>query len=309
LCQAERLGFRGYHLAEHHLSSLDLAPSPNLFLAALAQATTRLRIGSMVHILPLYHPVRLVQEVCMLDHLSGGRLDLGIGRGIRATEHEWFGIPPSESGRRQQEILEILISALSSGNLGYQGEFYRIADAPLDLLPLQQPYPPLWYAGSPEFPGPRGINFFGRGAEAVSRYWELWDSAAERGDRHALDVAAPRVGITKHVVVRRTEEEALAVARRAWPVFARHWAATPLRTPEGRVAPEQPDFDLVLQEGDRLLVGTPATVNRYLEPIVERFKDRPTFYFAPAVQWGDITYEEALESLGMVAAEVFPALM
>ncbi|MBO0682406.1 MAG: LLM class flavin-dependent oxidoreductase [Candidatus Dormibacteraeota bacterium] len=308
LCQAERLGFRGYHLAEHHLTSLDLAPSPNVFLAALAQGTTRLRIGSMVHILPLYHPARLVQEVCMLDHLSGGRLDLGIGRGARATEHDWFGIPPSESGRRQEEILKIVVSALSTGNLRYQGEFYQIGDAPLDLLPLQQPHPPLWYAGTPEFPGPRGMNFFGRGAEAVSRYWELWDSAAQHEDGHALGVGAPWVGITKHVVVRRTEEEALAVARRAWPVFARNWAATSLRTPDGRVVPEQPDFDLVVQEGDRLLVGTPSTVTRYLEPVVEGFRDRPTFYFAPAVQWGDITYQEALESLELLAAEVFPTL-
>src|SRR5215210_4527614 len=92
LRHAERLGFSSYHLAEHHLSPLDLAPSPTIFLAALAQATTTLRIGAMVYILPLYHPVRLVQEWCMLDHLSNGRLDIGIGRGIRSVEHDWFGL-------------------------------------------------------------------------------------------------------------------------------------------------------------------------------------------------------------------------
>src|SRR5919201_4800753 len=73
---AEQLGFVGYHIAEHPLTPLDLAPSPSIFLAALAQATTTLRVGSMVHCLPLYHPVRLVQEICMLDQISRGRLDL-----------------------------------------------------------------------------------------------------------------------------------------------------------------------------------------------------------------------------------------
>jgi alkanesulfonate monooxygenase SsuD/methylene tetrahydromethanopterin reductase-like flavin-dependent oxidoreductase (luciferase family) len=297
LCEAERLGFHAYHVAEHHLTSMDLAPSPNVFLAALAEATTTLRVGSMVHILPLYHPVRLVQELCMLDHLSGGRLDVGIGRGARAVEHEWFGIEPAEATRRLDETLRIVVQAMTSGNLAFEGEFYRIPDAPLRLLPLQRPHPPLWYAGTPEFPARRGMHFMARGPQAVARYWELWQG----GER-------PWVGITKHVVVRRTEEEALAIARRAWPTFARNWKATSLRTPDGRVAPEQPDFDAVAQDGERLLVGTPETVRGYLQAVLRRLGDRPTFYFAPAVQWGDITAAEALRSLELLAAEVLPAL-
>src|SRR6266540_5574564 len=84
--EAERLGFGQYHIAEHHLTPLDLAPSPSVFLAALAQATSRIRLGTGVYCLPLYHPVRLVQELCMLDNIAEGRLDIGVGRGIRATE-------------------------------------------------------------------------------------------------------------------------------------------------------------------------------------------------------------------------------
>src|SRR3954451_11117928 len=110
---AEQLGFYAYHVAEHHLSPLDLAPSPSVFLAALAQATRTLRIGSLVHVLPLYHPVRLVQEICMLDQLSRGRLDFGVGRGIRSVEHEWFGLSPDDARRRSDEILAILVAALS----------------------------------------------------------------------------------------------------------------------------------------------------------------------------------------------------
>ena len=307
LQEAERLGFRGYHVAEHHLSPLDLAPSPNVFLTALAQATGRLRIGTIVHILPLYHPVRLVQELCMLDNLSGGRLDVGIGRGIRAVEHEWFGVAPDEAAARTEEVLEILVSAMSSGNLAFEGRFYRIPDAPLALLPVQRPLPEIWYAGTPEFPGRRGMHFVTRTSQAAARYWQLWDETRDGGAHLNRQAPAPWVGTTKHVVVRETEEEARAVARRAWPVFCENWAATSLRTPDGRVTPEQTaDFDSVLGEGERLLVGTPGTIREYLERVLEEVGGRPSFYFAPAVQWGDITYGEALASLQLLAAEVMP---
>src|ERR1700719_4502410 len=74
-------GFHSYHLAEHHGTELGRAPSPNLLLAAIARLTTRLRLGTLVSPLPLYEPLRLVEESCMLDQLSGGRLDLGVGKG------------------------------------------------------------------------------------------------------------------------------------------------------------------------------------------------------------------------------------
>src|SRR3981081_4224916 len=74
-------GFYAYHLAEHHATPLGMAPSPRVFLAAVAQRTRRLRFGPMVYALPLYHPLRLIEEICMLDQMSGGRLPIGIGPG------------------------------------------------------------------------------------------------------------------------------------------------------------------------------------------------------------------------------------
>ena len=78
---ADAAGFRTYHVAEHHATRLGMAPSPGIFLAALAQRTRRLRFGPLVYLLPLYAPLRLIEEVCMLDQLSGGRFELGVGRG------------------------------------------------------------------------------------------------------------------------------------------------------------------------------------------------------------------------------------
>ncbi len=307
LQEAEQRGFVGYHIAEHHLTPLDMAPSPNVFLAALAQATTRLRIGTMVYILPLYHPVRLVQEICMLDNLSGGRLDVGIGRGIRPVELEWFGLDPSEGRQRTEETLQIVVDTLCAGRFDHQGQFYRIPEAPLDMLPMQRPYPPLWYAGGVDFAGRHHLNFLSRTADQVARYWELVEQHRDAPDVVNRHLASPTAGVTRQVVVRETEAEAITVARRAWAVFDANFHATSVRMLEGRTVSVGEDFDAVLREGTRLLVGTPATVRAFLSDCVQRLRGRPSFYFAPALQWGDMTLDESRESLRLMADEVMPA--
>src|SRR5271154_5313110 len=97
LAAAEEAGFFCYHLAEHHATPLGMAPSPALFLAAAAQRTRRIRLGPLVYLLPLYDPLRLIEEVAMLDQLSGGRLELGIGRGVSRYELRNFGVDPENS--------------------------------------------------------------------------------------------------------------------------------------------------------------------------------------------------------------------
>ena len=82
----DREGFYAYHVAEHHSTPLGMAPSPSVFLSAVAQRTKRLRFGPLVYALPLYHPIRLIEEICMLDQMSGGRLDIGFGRGRSPIE-------------------------------------------------------------------------------------------------------------------------------------------------------------------------------------------------------------------------------
>src|SRR4029077_4967360 len=90
----DRCGFHGYHPAELHSTPLGLAASPSVFLAAVAQRPRKLRFGPLVYTLPLHHPLRVVEEICMLDQMSGGRLDLGVGRGISPIETAYFGVNP-----------------------------------------------------------------------------------------------------------------------------------------------------------------------------------------------------------------------
>jgi alkanesulfonate monooxygenase SsuD/methylene tetrahydromethanopterin reductase-like flavin-dependent oxidoreductase (luciferase family) len=151
------------------------------------------------------------------------------------------------------------------------------------------------------------LNFLTRTADEVARYWELVDHPDAALETFNAHVETPLAGITQHVVIRETEREAMATARRAWPVFQRNWAATSLRMPDGRTGRANEDFDAVLAEHARLLIGTPQTVRDYVESALERLRGRPSFYFAPAFQWGDLSYEESLESMRLFANEVMPA--
>src|SRR5438874_553181 len=119
----DRAGFYTYHVAEHHSTPLGMAPSPTVFLSAVAQRTHRLRFGPLVYALPLHHPLRLAEEICMLDQLSGGRLDIGFGRGSSPMEIAFYGQDPKKAQNVYAEALEIILQGLASGKVDFEGEF------------------------------------------------------------------------------------------------------------------------------------------------------------------------------------------
>jgi len=141
----DRAGFYGYHLAEHHNTPLGYAPSPGVFLSAVAQRTRQLRFGPMVYLLPLYHPLRLIDEICMLDQMSGGRFLFGVGRGVSPVEVGFFGVDFARGMQQFTEALEVIRLGLTHEALTYHGEFYKFDGVPMPLKPMQQPHPPLWY--------------------------------------------------------------------------------------------------------------------------------------------------------------------
>src|SRR5258705_11979956 len=121
----DEAGFRAYHVAEHHGTPHGLAASPNLFLSAVAQRTRTLRLGPLVMLLNLYHPLPAFEEICMLVHLSGDRLDLGIGRGAVPLELSFIGVSPSEAQDRYSEAVEIILQAMDTDMLSYDGRYFK----------------------------------------------------------------------------------------------------------------------------------------------------------------------------------------
>src|SRR5437762_356122 len=166
----ERAGFYAYHVAEHHLTDLGMAPSPSVFLAAVAARTTRLRFGPMIFAAPLYHPLRLLQEICMLDQLSGGRLDMGFGRGAAAAEIRFFGVDPAQTEQLYEQTVAFILEGMRDGAVTVPEEGGKQRRMPLAIAPLQKPHPPLWYGvHSPQAgdrAAPRGVQVITVGAAA-----------------------------------------------------------------------------------------------------------------------------------------------
>ncbi|HXH13771.1 MAG TPA: LLM class flavin-dependent oxidoreductase [Alphaproteobacteria bacterium] len=152
---AERLGFDGVWLAERHFSPpggtaliSSVGSAPLLLATAIATRTSRIRIGTAVLLLPLGHPVRLAEEVATLDHLSRGRLDLGIGRSSFPRAYEGYHIPYGESRERFREYLEVMRLAWTQPRFSYTGAFYTCQDLEVIPKPYQQPHPPLHQAAA-----------------------------------------------------------------------------------------------------------------------------------------------------------------
>ncbi len=147
----DRAGYDAVWLAEHHFSGYSVCPSVHMMGVHIANHTTRLRIGMAVSLAAFYHPLRLAEEVALLDVLSGGRVNWGAGRGFDPTEFKVFGVPLEESAPRFQEAVEIVLAAWKSERLSWSGRYWRFEDVEVLPKPLQQPHPPVWLAtGSPE---------------------------------------------------------------------------------------------------------------------------------------------------------------
>jgi alkanesulfonate monooxygenase SsuD/methylene tetrahydromethanopterin reductase-like flavin-dependent oxidoreductase (luciferase family) len=214
-------GFYAYHLAEHHTPAVhSLAPSQNVFLAAASQCTRRLRLAPCVYVLPLHHPLRLIEEICMLDHLSDGRLEIGVGRGGVLEAYFWGSDADVERNyTRYLETLAIIQRGLSHDALTFHGEFYRFDELPMRLRPQQQPYPPMWYMRNVELAARDGMHSIIVGSldsfEAnVRRYRELWDEHHGVG-ASTLQGMVPKIGLVNHLVLADTDAEAVAIAKPA----------------------------------------------------------------------------------------------
>ncbi|HXQ46336.1 MAG TPA: LLM class flavin-dependent oxidoreductase [Caulobacteraceae bacterium] len=226
----DQAGFFAYHLAEHHTPAVhSMAPSQNVFLAAASQRTTRLRFGPGVYVLPLHHPLRLIEEVSMLDHLSGGRLEVGVGRG-GVLEAFFWGQEGDEqtNARRYEETLAALRAGLANDELTYEGEFYAFDRVPMRLRPLQQPTPPFWYMRNPETAAQNGMNCIVVGSldtlEAnVTRYRRLWD----QHNPSPLTAQGRRlmIGLVVHMLLAEDEASAIADAEPAAKAYGYNLSA------------------------------------------------------------------------------------
>lgn len=315
---ADEAGFYCYHLAEHHGTSLSTTPSPNLFLSSVAQRTERLRIGALSYLLPVYNPLRLLEELCMLDQLSHGRLEIGISRGASPHEVQRLGVEYEESRARFEEILQLLVLGFTAGELRLQGKHYQYNGLKTRFRPYQKPYPPMWYptsnADSIPWVAAQGLNLvlavrqwpnFERVCELLKLYRDEYE--AHRGDPNRLNghVTRPNYGFAMHIHVAETDEKARDQARPAHSVFHENFIRRYVEIGQADKYPLRLDFDRLVDDG-KVLCGSPATVRKVLGRHLERSGAN---YFLGSFAFGSMTFEQTKRSLELFAREVMPAFL
>ena len=260
LRKADAAGFRGYHLAEHHGHGLSATPSQALFLSAVARETERLRLGLLVACLPLHHPIRLVEEICMLDQLSGGRVDLGVGRGISPFEHRLFGHDPDASRERFAEILPMVRRRAQHRAYG-RAPACRALRLPRGRAAGRSRSSPRTRRcgprGTSRPPARNGLNVVSGmpvTAEMRRRYDELWAERRRAPDRLNPHVATPLVGSSQYVVIAGTDDEARRIGERALDVLGGFLARSIGREPPHLQDPDRPGAADAAREG-RPLAG------------------------------------------------------
>jgi alkanesulfonate monooxygenase SsuD/methylene tetrahydromethanopterin reductase-like flavin-dependent oxidoreductase (luciferase family) len=303
----DRLGFHAYHLAEHHGTPLGRAPSPNVFLAAVAQRTTQLRFGPLVYVLPLYEPLRLLEEILMLDVLSGGRLELGVGRGASELESAFFGRDTDRG--RFEDALAAIRAGLGSDRLTHHGPFYDYDGVPIVLRPVQQPHPPLWMGiGRPDaavWAAANDVNVVALLPAPVvrpitDRYRQEWEALGKPA------AELPLLGLNRPLVLAETAAEAEQVARRSYPLWKRNldwlWDELAVESPLAGVLPEEWDGFQRIGAG---FAGTPDEARAFF---AAQAAEAGVNYIGADVAFGGVTYDEAVRTTKLLAEHVMPAL-
>ena len=144
----DQAGYDCVWLAEHHFNTYSVCPSINVMAAHVAARTRNLRIGMAVSLAAFYNPLRLAEEVALIDVLSGGRVNWGAGRGFDRAEFDAFGVPVDESSDRFRECVEIVLAAWRQERVSYEGRFWRYEGVEVLPKPLQSPHPPVWLAAT-----------------------------------------------------------------------------------------------------------------------------------------------------------------
>jgi alkanesulfonate monooxygenase SsuD/methylene tetrahydromethanopterin reductase-like flavin-dependent oxidoreductase (luciferase family) len=222
---SEALGFDEVWLTEHHFIDYGLSVDPAALAAAIAARTRRVRIGLAAAILPFHHPLRLAEQLALVDIISRGRLDVGVGRGNRPVEFAGYGVPQIENRERMDEAVEVLVQAWTRERVDHAGRFFTFHDVEVIPKPLQQPHPPLYQVAvsrdTIENTALRGwpmLNSMLRGTvEQLVTNRDIYVTALEKAGRTPDEIAGLLLdwGVSRHIYVAPTDAQAQAEAKDA----------------------------------------------------------------------------------------------
>ncbi len=299
----DKAGFSTYHVTEHHFTPLGLAPSPLIFYAAASRITKNIRFAPLVLIATLYNPLRLAAEICMLDHLTHGRLEIGTGRGVSGVELGFFNVAEQEAPAIYAEAMAVLMAALTQDVVDYHGKYFDFTNVPIEMKPLQRPHPPMWYAtNSPESAARaarQNMNFVNlleatEARKVITAFKDSWNA-----EHAGKGMKMPKAGIARNLYVAETDE----VAKERGTFGSKGFYESLVYLWRKYSATHVTLEEVLRASTATLITGTPATVRARIEWEMEQSGAN---YFVARFAYGDLSHEESARSLELFANEVMP---
>lgn len=312
---AEQAGFHSAWYAEHHFNNYSLSPSPLMMIAHVAGKTHRIRLGTAVCILPLYHPARFLAEVGFVDTVSNGRLDLGVGSGYQEFEFERFGVKIAESGEIFNEFLDIIPKGLGEHIFEYHGKHLDVPPSSIAVRCVQDPMPPLWVtSGNPTVLG-RGVrenhNLFVtallNGNDAIASLRARLDKVAEdNGKDLDRDV---KFGFLRcaYASDNRTEVDSYLDNARFQRRISESLKYRRAQSADGYMVQEEPSpTDMSF---DQMRANLPVgSVNQVIDKMLEEISILRPKHIALQTQLGDFDQKTMLRQIELWGERIIPAI-
>ena len=316
LCLAEELGYYSSWFAEHHFSRYGIGSSSLVVLSNMAAQTSTIRLGTAVLVPPLHHPVHLAEDTATLDVVSGGRLDVGFGRGTANYEYTGYDVDPGESQERFQETIGIVEGLWTTPDFTYEGKYFNVNKANLVPPPLQKPHPPMYIAATRTLTTLEYVVTTGHplicgvvldhddGLDLCNRFVAMSEEAG-----HNIPISD--IPFFRYLHVAETEEEARRNAEPAiaWTMDMTDWRRSIRLGSEVNEKLEEfrrsrtqlpPSYDYLAEK--RAIFGTPE---QCISKIRE-FQEQGIEYFGCNFDFGGMAQEKVLRSMKLFAQEVMP---
>ncbi len=300
----EPLGYEGIFFSEHHFGR-GYSPSPNLLIANMAMRTRTLRLGTLGMVLPYYDPWRVVEEIAMLDHLTHGRLEIGLASGI-PNELKLIGMSYAEARERFDEALEVVDAALKAPVISHHGKYWNFDNLRIAPRPLQQPAPPMWTTvisvESAKKSARRDSKIF-TSFQSVARVAEIFDAYRNEADRAGTAYGPDRLGLRRIVSIADSLEEAQAASQAAIDASQAAVGADPRAAMRLNLLDSPPAGARFEVSPDEFIAGTPKQVT---EQVVEQCRATGAGHFSALLNRGTDNVARACE---LFAEHVIPALL
>ena len=302
--RAEALGYEGIFFSEHHFGS-SFSASPNLLIAATAARTRTLRLGVMGVVLPYYTPARVIEEIGLLDQLSGGRLEIGTAVGV-PQELTKVNLSMDEARAIYNECIEIMDAALETGIAHHDGKHFKYDNLRLLPRPAQKPYPPKWSTVVSADSARRAARRKSKvctGFNSTDEVKQLFDAYLAEAQAAGLNAGGDHLGLRRRVIVAETESEADEKSQSALERYKNFVASDPrLKFSHVPDAPRQGGGFTV--SDDEFISGTPDQV---AERIIDQCRRTGAHHFLSVLHWG-AGLDEVRSAHELFGGKVIPVL-